>query len=71
MTLAENKLRDDRVRYRSRDPFWDSDRWYRDWDDWPLDWPRPGELVRRVSFLLFARIEQTEFEVVSQMVQKF
>ncbi|VDK83353.1 unnamed protein product [Onchocerca ochengi] len=47
MTLAENKLRDDRVRYRSRDPFWDSDRWYRDWDDWPLDWPRPGELVRR------------------------
>ncbi|VDP26893.1 unnamed protein product [Onchocerca flexuosa] len=53
MTLVEDKFRDDRARYHSRDSFWDSDRWYRDWDDWPLDWPRPGELVRRVSFLLF------------------
>uniref|UniRef100_A0A915PFT8 SHSP domain-containing protein n=1 Tax=Setaria digitata TaxID=48799 RepID=A0A915PFT8_9BILA len=47
MTLVERKWRDDRTLSRIRDSFWDSDRWYRDWDDWPLDWPRPGELVRR------------------------
>ncbi|VIO88672.1 Uncharacterized protein BM_BM9502 [Brugia malayi] len=47
MTLVENEWRNDRTMKRSRDSFWDSDRWYRDWDDWPLDWPRPGEVVRR------------------------
>ncbi|VDK72155.1 unnamed protein product [Litomosoides sigmodontis] len=47
MTLVENKWRDDRAMSRSRDSFWNSDRWYHDWDDWPLDWPRPGELVQR------------------------
>lgn len=35
-----------------RDPFW-RDTWRerleRDWDDWPRDWPRPRELVSRVS----------------------
>lgn len=50
MTLVENKWRDDRSMSRSRELFWDSDRWYHDWDDWPSDWPRPGELVQRVSF---------------------
>ncbi|EJD76570.1 hypothetical protein LOAG_16518 [Loa loa] len=47
MTLVENKWQDDRSILRSRDSFWDSDRWYCNWDDWPLDWPRPGEIVRR------------------------
>ncbi|KAL3990219.1 Hsp20/alpha crystallin family protein [Acanthocheilonema viteae] len=47
MTLVENKWRDDRATLRSRDSFWNSDRWYRDWDDWPPNWPRPGEFVRR------------------------
>ncbi|EJW79841.1 hypothetical protein WUBG_09253 [Wuchereria bancrofti] len=53
MTLVENKWRDDHKMKRSRDSFWDSDRWYRDWDDWPLNWPRPGEVVQRVSVLYF------------------
>ncbi|VDO26039.1 Uncharacterized protein BM_BM9502 [Brugia malayi] len=56
MTLVENEWRNDRTMKRSRDSFWDSDRWYRDWDDWPLDWPRPGEVVRRVSSLLLFRV---------------
>lgn len=49
MTLVENKWRDDHT-FDSRESFWDNDRWYRDWNDWPSDWPRPGEFVRRVSF---------------------
>uniref|UniRef100_A0A0R3RRK5 SHSP domain-containing protein n=1 Tax=Elaeophora elaphi TaxID=1147741 RepID=A0A0R3RRK5_9BILA len=47
MTLVENKWRDDHRISRFRDSFWESDRWYRDWDDWPLDWPRPDEVARR------------------------
>lgn len=46
MTLIERKLRDDREAMRSQELSWDSDRWYRDWDDWPMDWPRPGDFVR-------------------------
>lgn len=53
MTVVENEWRDDRTMLRSQDSFWNSDRWYRDWDDWPSDWPRPGEFVRRVSFYFY------------------
>ncbi|VDN25889.1 unnamed protein product [Gongylonema pulchrum] len=49
MTLIDRRWRDDRGMSRFEDSFWESDRWYRDWDDWPRDWPRPGDLVRRVS----------------------
>jgi crystallin alpha B len=31
---------------RLRDPIW-RDRFSRDWEDWPLDWPRPQQLVDR------------------------
>uniref|UniRef100_A0A9J2Q7D2 SHSP domain-containing protein n=1 Tax=Ascaris lumbricoides TaxID=6252 RepID=A0A9J2Q7D2_ASCLU len=43
MALVESRWRDEEMR-RS---FWDDDRWMRDWDDWPIDWPQPRELVRR------------------------
>ncbi|KHN79533.1 hypothetical protein Tcan_03160 [Toxocara canis] len=50
MALVESRSREEQMR-RS---FWDDDRWMRDWDDWPLDWPQPRELVTRcLSHLLF------------------
>ncbi|VDN01681.1 unnamed protein product [Thelazia callipaeda] len=48
MTLVERERRDEnREMLRSRNSFWEDDQWYHDWDDWPVDWPRPGELMRR------------------------
>ncbi|MFH4975601.1 hypothetical protein AB6A40_002310 [Gnathostoma spinigerum] len=46
MTVVERSYRE--TNQRIRDSFWDrDDKWLRDWDDWPVDWPKPSELYRR------------------------
>ncbi|KAE9413181.1 hypothetical protein Angca_005390, partial [Angiostrongylus cantonensis] len=32
---------------RHRDSWWIRDSWYDDWKDWPMDWPRPRDLMDR------------------------
>ena len=53
MTLVETRRREGRE-LTYQDSLWDDDWWYRDWEDWPLDWPRPRDIIRRVSdFFIF------------------
>lgn len=46
MALVSSRWRNDD--WALRNPFWD-DRLSRRWDDWPMDWPSPREVIDRVS----------------------
>lgn len=46
MALVESRRREDRA-LKYHDSFWDDDWFYRDWEDWPLDWPQPREIIRK------------------------
>lgn len=46
MALVSRRWRDDDWLWPERDSIW-RDRFSRDWDDWPVDWPRPRDLIDR------------------------
>lgn len=48
VTMRRNWYDDD-FALRHRDSWWSRDDWYNDWKDWPSDWPRPRDLMSRVS----------------------
>lgn len=56
MALVSKNLNDDDYSWPLHHSIW-NDRFSRNWDDWPLDWPRPRELAGRVSKLQNFRLK--------------
>ncbi|KHJ92467.1 hypothetical protein OESDEN_07641 [Oesophagostomum dentatum] len=46
VTMRRNWFDDD-FALRHRDSWWAREDWFDDWKDWPVDWPRPRDLMSR------------------------
>ncbi|CAI4224069.1 unnamed protein product [Auanema sp. JU1783] len=49
MAVAMRRWYDEDLPVRHRDSSWGQNEWLDDWKDWPMDWPKPREMMGRFT----------------------